>query len=148
MAQAKANFAGKWQQTDPDPAAATGGGGRGGGRGGWGQTPSITQDATTLTVEYPGFGQNATAQKFVVKLDGSDSKNSQTFGANTMESISKATWEGSKLVITTTQEFNGTKIETKRVLAMEGANLVIETTSPGRQGGAATTTKVTYKKAG
>jgi hypothetical protein len=147
MAQGKANFAGKWQQVDPDPAAAAGGGGRGRGGGGWGQTPTITQDASNLTVEYMGGGQNPTATKFIVKLDGTDSKNSQSFGGNTMESVSKAVWEGSKLVITTTQEFNGNKFETKRALSLEGGNLVIETTSPGRQGGAATTTKVTYKKA-
>ncbi len=37
--------------------------------------------------------------------------------------------------------------EIKRVVSMEGANMVIETTAPGREGGAPTTTKAVYKKA-
>lgn len=158
MAQGKANFAGKWQQFDPDPAAAAGGGGGGGGRGrggmggGWGQTPAITQDATTLTVEYPGFGQNATPQKFVVKLDGTESKNATRGG----ESTSKATWEGSKLVINTTTPFNNPqsgeamKIETKRELSLDASgNLVITSTTSGMGGGGQAPTPVTvkYKKA-
>jgi hypothetical protein len=144
-AQAKPNFTGKWVQSDPDPAAAAAGGRGGRGGGGWGTNPSITQDATSLTVEYMGGGQNPAAQKFTVKLDGSDSKNSQNFGGNAMESVSKAKWDGNKLVITTSQEFNGNKFETTRALSLEGGNLVVETTSAAR--GTPTTTKVTYKKA-
>ena len=144
IAQSKPNFTGKWTQSDPDPAAAAAGGGRGrGGMGGWGTNPVISQDATSLTVDYSAAQNPA---KFVVKLDGSESKNSTARGGQTMESVSKATWEGNKLVITTSQEFNGNKFETKRELWLEGGNLIVQTTPPAFQGNAATPTKVTYKK--
>ena len=64
-------------------------------------------------------------------------------GGEATDQVSKATWDGAKLVITTTTP-NG---DVKRVLSLEGGNLVIETTTPGREGGAPTTTKVIYKKA-
>jgi len=153
MAQGKPNFAGKWTQFDPDPAAAAaGGGGRGRGGmmgGGWGTTPSITQDATSLTVEYAGGGQNPTPQKFVIKLDGTESKNAARGG----ESTSKATWEGSKLVITTTTPFNNPqsgeamKIETKRELSLDASgNLVIVSTTSGMGNAAPTPVTMKYKK--
>ena len=155
MAQGKTNFAGKWTQFDPDPAAAAAAGGGGGGRGrgmmagGWGTSPSITQDATTLTVEYAGGGQNPTPQKFVIKLDGTESKNASRGG----ESTSKATWEGAKLVITTTTPFNNPqsgeamKIETKRELSLDASgNLVIVSTTSGMGNAAPTPVTVKYKK--
>ena len=74
------------------------------GGGGWGTSPTITQDATTLTVEYQSGGQNPTPQKFVVKTDGSESKNSVSRGGQTTEQVSKATWDGNKLVVTSAGE--------------------------------------------
>ena len=143
FAQAKPSFAGKWVREAPaapatPPAGGGGGGGRqgGGGGGGFGMENTITQDATTLTVDYMQ-GQNPA--KLVFKLDGTESKNPGRGGA---EQVSKAVWEGQKLVITTTTP-NG---DSKRVLSLEGGNLVIETTNPGREGGAPTTSKVVYKK--
>lgn len=144
MAQAT-NFAGKWTRVeDPAAAAAPGGGGGGrGGRGGFGQEVTITQDAKAITLEYMGGGQNPAPMKRVYNLDGSDSKNTMTFGGNAIEQVSKATWEGGKLVVTTAGQ-NG---ETKQTLSLTGGNLVVEQTAPGRGGGAPTTTTVTYKKA-
>jgi hypothetical protein len=147
FAQSKPNFTGKWTQSDPDPAAAAGGGRGRGGFGGWGTTPVITQDATTLTVEYTAGAQNPTPQKFVIKLDGSESKNTSTRGGQTTEQISKAAWDGNKLVVTTVAEFQGNKFETKREIWLEGGNLIVQTTLPSFQGGAPTPTKITYKKA-
>ncbi len=135
------NFAGKWTRVD-DPAAAAaapgGGGGRGGGRGGFGQEVTITQDAKTITMEYMQGGQGgATPVKRVYNLDGSDSKNTMSFGGNTMEQVSKAKWDGGKLVITTAGQ-NG---ETTQTLSLTGGNLVVE--SAGGRG----PSSVTYKKA-
>lgn len=135
-AQSKANFSGKWTL---DPASAPqggGGGGRGGGRGGgWGQTFTITQDATTLKVERTQ-GQTPVTETF--KLDGSDSKNSlppMREGGAATDVISKASWDGDKIVITSsrTMNFNGNemKIDTKRVMSMAGADLQIESTTTG-----------------
>ena len=140
-AQAKTNFAGKWTREAP-AGGGGGGGGRGGGGGGFcGAECTITQTATELTLEFQGGGQNPAPMKQVYKLDGSESKNPGRGGADV---VSKATWDGAKLVITSKTQ-NG---EQKRVLSLEGGNLVVDATNPGREGGAPTTTKITFKKAG
>jgi hypothetical protein len=147
FAQARPNFAGKWAMQPPAegaPAAGGGGGGgRGGfGRGGFGQEVTITQDASTITMEYmQGRGG---MQKRTYKLDGSESVNQvMGRGGEMAPQTSKAMWEGNKLSITTTTQFG----ETKQVLSMEGADLVVEQTAPGRGGGDPVTTKMVYKKA-
>ena len=114
-AQAPA-LSGHWTLV-PDPNAAPpagggGGGGKGGGRGGGaqgfcGMECTIAQDAKTLTVTRT---TQAGEQKAVYNLDGSDSKNmvpGRQGGAPT-EVVSKAKVEGSKIVISTTRDFNGT----------------------------------------
>ena len=144
-AQAKTNFAGKWTLV-PDPNAAAGGGGgrggRGGGFGGLGQGGSIEQNDKTITVTTT---TQAGEVKSVYNLDGSDSKNTMTFGTNSIERVSKAKWDGAKLVITTTTNFQGNPSESTQTWSVDGTgNLVIESTS--NFGGNATTTKTTYKK--
>ena len=143
-AQAKPNFAGDWVREAPAGGGAPGGGGggKGGGFGGGGfcgMECKITQTATELTLEYQGGGQNPAPMKQVYKLDGSESKNPGRGGA---EQVSKATWDGNKLVITTTTQAG----DQKRVLSLEGGNLVVDATTPARDGGAPTTTKITFKK--
>jgi hypothetical protein len=145
-AQAKPSFAGKWTM-DPAsaPAPPAGGGGRGGGRGGMlGQELTVTQDAANLTLEYMGGGQNPAPVKLVYKLDGTESKNMVMGRGGQTEQVSKATWKGNSLVVVTTTGFG----EQTRTFSIEGGNLIVETSTPGREGGAATVTKVTYKKAG
>lgn len=137
---AQANFAGKW--TMQPPADGGGGGGRGG-RGGLGQELTITQDASTLTLEYMGGGQNPAPVKLVYKLDGSESKNMMMGRGGQMEQVSKAAWTGNVLTITTTMQMG----EMKRTLSLDGGNLVVETTAPGRDGGPGMANKVIYKKA-
>ena len=152
-AQAKPDFSGKWVM---DPASAPappaggaagggapggGGGGRGGGRGGGGlgQEFTIAQNAKTLTITRMQGDQTVTT---VYNLDGSESKNTTQGRGGPQEQVSKAVWDGAKLVVTTTTG-NG---EQKRVFAMEGGNLTIETTQPGRDGGPGTPAKLVYKK--
>jgi hypothetical protein len=143
------SFSGKWTLV-PDPNAAAGGGrGRGGRGGGFGSLCgmecTIAQDAGTLTVTRT---TQAGEVKAVYKLDGSESKNSQTFGqGGSIESTSKASWDGAKLSISTTTDFNGNSIESKSVVSLDASgNLVIERTAPGFGGGGPTTTTQTYKK--
>ena len=147
-AQAKPDFAGKWV-LEPAAAAAPaagGGGGRGGGRGGGlGQALAVTQDATTVTLDYTAGGQNPTPVKLVYKLDGSPNSNSVPARGEMVVQTSKAAWEGSTLVVTTTTA-NG---EQKRVFALDGGNLKITTTNPGNPNfgdGQPTTATATYKK--
>ena len=151
-AQAKPDFSGKWT-LDPAsapappagaPAGGGGGGGRGGfggggGRGGFGNEFTIAQNAKTLTITRMQGDQTVTT---VYNLDGSESKNTVQGRGGATEQVSKAVWDGAKLVVTT-MAGNG---EQKRVFAMEGGNLTIETTAPGRDGGPGTPTKLTYKK--
>src|SRR5688572_30695921 len=149
-AQAKPDFSGKWVM---DPASAPapppdggGGGGRGGGRGGgggFGQEFMAKQDAKTLTISRMQGDQTVTT---VYNLDGTESKNTVQGRGGATEQVSKATWDGAKLVVTTQINAGGNTIEQKRVFAMEGGNLTIETTAPGRDGGPGTPTKLVYKK--
>ena len=151
-AQAKPDFSGKWVM-DPEVAAAApagggGGGGRGGGRGGggglgFGPDFTVKQDAKVLTITRTQGDQTSVT---TYNLDGSESKNMVAGRGGQQEQVSKATWDGSKLVITTTVNFGGNAAEQRRVLSMEGPRLIIEQTNPGRQGGEPTVAKVAYTK--
>ncbi|MEO8070511.1 MAG: hypothetical protein ABI652_03855 [Acidobacteriota bacterium] len=154
LAQASPNFAGKWTREAPAAGAAApaggapggapgGGGGRGGGGGGLGMDITITQDATSMTIEYVGGGQAPAPVKLVYKLDGSESKNMMAGrGGAPAEQVAKAMVVGSTIVVTTTTA-NG---DSKRVFSMDGANLKVETTAPGRDGGPGTPMAQIYKK--
>lgn len=144
-AQAKPNFAGKWTMVqDPNAAPPAGGRGGRGGFGGLGQEFTATQDDKTLTITRTT--QNGEI-KSVYNLDGSDSKNTMSMGGNDVEQLSKAVWDGGKLTITTTMNFNGNSRETKMSLSLDASgNLVVESTSPGRNGGEPTVRTTTYKK--
>jgi hypothetical protein len=143
FAQAKPNFAGKWTQAAAAAPAPGGGGGRGGGRGGLGQELTITQDASTLKIDYMGGGRNPGPVSLTYKLDGS--QNTNTMGAG--EQLSKAVWEGDKLVVTTEINMGGNAVEQKRTLSLEGGDLIVETVQPGRDGGPGTPNRLVYKKA-
>ena len=99
------------------------------------------QKGNTLTITRMQGDATVTT---VYNLDGSESKNmvAGRGGGEPTAQVSKAVWDGAKLVVTTTAP-NG---EQKRVFAIEGGNLTIETTQPGRDGGPGTPTKLTYKK--
>jgi hypothetical protein len=130
--QAKADLSGTWTfdeaKSDPAPARGGGGGGRGGGRMGGAPATAMTikQSATELTVERTTAMGNQTA---VYKLDGSPSTN--TIGPG--QATSKALWEGSGLVIQTSQTMQGRgggeiTVESKEVYSVSGNVLTIETT--------------------
>jgi hypothetical protein len=141
LAQDKPNFAGTWTRVE-DPNAAGGGGGRGG-RGGLGAGATIAQDAKTLTVTRT---TQAGEIKTVYNLDGSESKNMMNMRGGQVEQVSKAAWEGNKLVITTSYDMGGNMVTTTQSFMLDGATLVVESTSPGRGGGAPVTTTTRYTK--
>jgi hypothetical protein len=154
FAQAKPDFSGKWTldpASAPAPPAGGGGGGGGGGRGGggrgggagFGQEFTAKQDASTLTISRDQGGNPVTA---TYKLDGSESKNTVTGRNGQQEQVSKTMWMGNKLMITTTINAGGNNIEQSRTLSLEGGNLVVEQSQPGRDGGAPQTQKLVYKK--
>jgi hypothetical protein len=128
IAQTKPSFAGEWKMV-ADPA--DGGDGRGGGPG---VDLTITQGATSMTVEYP---KAPAPVKLTYKLDGSVSKNTLAGrgGGAPTEQVSRAMWAGNNIVVTTTTRAG----EEKRTFSMEGGNLVVETSAPAR-------TRATYKR--
>lgn len=138
----KPDFSGTWT---PDAAAAPappagGGGGRGGGMGG---PMTVKQTADALTIERT-MGENKVTTTY--KLDGTESVNKMTMGrgenAREVETKSTAKWDGSKLVISTTQPGqDGTPVTRAQTWWLEGGNLVIE--RPGRDGAV---NKTVYKK--
>jgi hypothetical protein len=80
--------------------------------------------------------------KLVYNLDGSPSPNLEP-GSSTNVQVSRAVWDGNKLIISTPTGFsvNGVAQETKRVLFLDGGDLIIEITTP-----AGSTTRMIYKR--
>jgi hypothetical protein len=105
---------------------------------------TISQDASTLTiVRTTGAGE----VRAVYNLDGSESRNTVQGRGGPMEQVSRASFNGSRLVITTQQNFGGNMVETTMSLSLDAqGNLVVESTAPGRGGGAPTTTTMRYRK--
>jgi len=133
-AQDKPSFAGTWKLTDPAQPEM--------------MTPSqvaITQTAAELIM-------TATSQmgefKTTYKLDGTPGRSPIDFNGQTIDRATKATWNGSKLALSTTSDMGGQTIEFKSVLSLsaDGA-LLVESTFPDFQGGGAPVTqKAVYKK--
>jgi hypothetical protein len=153
FAQEHPSFAGQWTV-----APATTQGNRGPARGdmgsGWGSPITITQDANKLTVEYAFFarGDMQPPLKFVFALDGTETKNTVMMGDGIQVQVSKARWDGNKLVITTVHSFRNPEnnqpmtSEVRQTLSLESNNLIIETTRSGVLGGAPSTTRSTYNR--
>ena len=140
QAQDKPNFSGSWTVIADPNAAPTGG--RGGG-GGLGMAATLTQDAKTLTVTRTT--QNGEV-KLVYNLDGSDSKNMVMGRGGQTEQVSKATWDGNKLVISTTfTQGENTMTRTQTMSLDASGQLVVTVSGPGRGGEVMTNTQ-TYKK--
>jgi hypothetical protein len=111
---------------------------------GLGMGGSIAQEAATLTITRTTPGGEV---RTVYRLDGSESRNSFTMGGgNAVESVSRARWDGNKLVVTTTTNMQGNAVETTMTLSLDGQNLVVESTAPGRGGGAPTPMTLRYTK--
>ena len=143
QAQDKPNFSGSWTViADPNAAGGGGGGGRGGG-GGLGMAATLTQDAKTLTVTRTT--QNGEV-KLVYNLDGSESKNMVQGRGGQMEQVSKAAWDGAKLVITTNMMMGENAVTRTQTMSLDASGqLMVTVSGPGRGGEVMTTTQ-TYKK--
>jgi hypothetical protein len=157
-AQNRPDLAGQWTivaDAGAPPAGAPPGGGARGGRGGGGrgmgavaglgQQATIVQSGNTLTITRTSpMGEVRT----VYNLDGSESRNSAAMGrgGDAVEQVSRAAWDGDKLVITTTMSMGGNNVETTMSLSLDASgNLVVESAGMGR-GGAGGTTTTRYTK--
>lgn len=138
QAQDKPNFSGSWTLVVDPNAAPTGGRG-----GGLGQAATVTQDAKTLTVTRTT--QNGEV-KLVYNLDGSESKNMVQGRGGQTEQVSKAAWDGNKLVISTNLMMGENAVTRTQTFALDASGqLTVTTSGPGRGGEVMTTTQ-TYKK--
>jgi len=111
--------------------------------GGLGQQFQIIQDASTLTVV-----RNTQAGEIrqVYRLDGSESRNTLAMGANQIETVSRAAWEGQTLVIVTPMTFGNMGGETRLRLSLDASGaLVAEVNRTGGQGGGQTM-RMTYTR--
>lgn len=130
--QAKPSFAGEWKLNVPM------------GQGEPGADLTVTQTPTAITFAYRASSQGPAPGKFTYKLDGSENKNivAGPSGGAPTEQASKATWAGSKLVVTTT---TGVGEET-RTFSTDGVYLLVEISASGRNGGAPNVTRFTYQR--
>jgi hypothetical protein len=161
-AQAPTDFSGKWTVVPSERPAGTATGAtpptlsaHGDMGSGWGSEITITQDRATLTVSYTYFHPREIQPPVTLKypLDGTALANTINLGRGPQEQISRASWQGASLVITTAHRFvnpqDGQSMtsETRQVLSLESpAVLAIETTREGVLGGRPSTTRTRYRK--
>lgn len=128
-AQDRPDFSGEWT-LQADNARGAGEFGSG-----WGRTIEIEQSANTLTLLWPFYtpGDLQPPLRFRYALDGSAVTNTIMMGRGMQDQVSRATWEGNKLVITTDHAGGraGTTTVT-RVLSLESpTSLLVETKLSG-----------------
>lgn len=128
-AQEKPSFAGKWVLETASN-----------GRDGLGRALTIAQETNTLTIEYITVGENPVPRKLIYTLDGAESTNTIMGRAGQTTQVSKATWSGNTLVITTERATGGHK----RTFNLESGKLVVEASTSGF---GPMPTRIIYKKA-
>jgi hypothetical protein len=176
-AQSRPDFSGRWTSA-PEPAAQAapqggergaargargarrgGGGGRGARSGdmgsGWGEIITLSQDASSLTLEWAFFsrGDLQPPLRYTYALDGTPTTNAVTMGRGVQEERSRATWDGGSLVINSTYTFahpeTGEPVEgtLTRTLSLESpTTMVVEVSRAGVLGGPPNTTRTVYRK--
>ena len=160
--QPPADFSGKWTLDAPavaataavpgTPAAASAPGDMGSG---WGSPLTIAQDAQRLRVEYAYFSRYDLQPPltFTYPLDGSEGRNAVMMGRGEQLESSRAAWNGSALIITTTFQIADRAagkpftVELTRKLWLESpTTMVVEVTRAGVLGGPSSTTRSIYRK--
>ena len=149
------DFSGRWQlapDTNPTASSARSVPKMGPG---WGNEVAITQDATTLTVEFTPYVRYdmQPATRLVYRLDGRASENTLNVGRGPQEQTSTAVWDGSTLTLTTVRTFTAARgekpmtVQTTQTLSLESpTTLVVETTHGAALGGQPSTNRSVYKK--
>ncbi len=160
--QNKPDFSGRWTIAPPTsaPAGRGAGGGGGGGRAGdmgsgWGSTITLTQSASALTLEWVYYSTSDLQPPlvFVYPLDGSEKTHTLMMGRGLEKQVSRTTWDGAKLIITTSQDFPDivagktiTSVVTRTLTLESPTSLVVETNRSGVLGAQASTTRTVYTK--
>ena len=158
--QGPPDFSGQWTEAEPAVVPPPAGGPpapppRGDMGSGWGSPITITQDAGKLIVERALFSRYDLQPplRFVYALDGSESRNAVMLGHTTQVRVSRASWDGQALRITTAypsiDPASGKSVTsevTQRLSLESPGTLVVEVARGAALGGQATTTRTVYKK--
>lgn len=149
-AQERPDFAGEWTiQAESGRRTDVGFGS------GWGRRITIEQDAATLIVYWPLYtrGDLHPPLRFRYALDGSPTTDTLMMGRGMQTQVSRVSWQGNTLVITTVQEYphpetgQPAQVRLTRTLALASPSSLIVTTSlDGAFGQPATTTRVVYTR--
>ena len=134
VAQSKPSFTGTWKLTS-DPSAGPF----------VASQLVVSDDGKVLTlISTSQMGESKT----VYNLDGSPAQSPLDFNGTKIDRTTKAAWDGTKLLLTTTSDFGGMSFEIKQVLSLAtDGTLSVQATFPDFQGGGApTTSTATYKK--
>jgi hypothetical protein len=91
---------------------------------------TITQTTDTVTMRMP----NRQPETLTFRLDGQESRNQSAGPGAPVETVSRAAWEGAKLVITTTTTMAGGPIASRQVYSLSGDQLVVESSNVGPGG--------------
>ena len=105
---------------------------------------TIVQDAKAVTVTMQGMNGNGVT--LVYNLDGTDTRRAMTDGdGNRSETVMRAKWEASKLVVTMTRD--ASDAHATFVYSLDAAgHLVLVVTLPAPGGGEPVIHTVSYKK--
>ena len=155
-AQPLPDFSGRWIAV-PEPAATAGADAAAGPLGsGWGNEVTLTQTATTLTVERAQFStyDMQPPMRFSYALDGSENRITLNVGRGAQDMVVRTSRQDDSLVITTSYRVSlpddgrPATVEMKQVLSLDSpGSLVVTTTLTGLKGGTSSTSTTRYKKA-
>ena len=154
-AQPLPDFSGRWIAV-PEPAPAGGIAAAGPLGSGWGNEVTLTQNATTLTVERAQFSayDMQPPMRFSYALDGSENRITLNVGRGAQEMVVRTSRQDDSLVITTSYHVSlpddgrPATVEMKQVLSLDASgSLVVTTTLTGLKGGTSSTSTTRYKKA-
>lgn len=160
--QEKPNFTGAWTVSEAQSGTAAGGDGSLVTLGsGWGESFTLMQDSSTLTVErvlYRPRDYQPTL-KLRYALDGSESRNTFLMGRGMQVQVSTTAWEGDQLVITMVhtvadvEDGEAVECEVTQTLSLQApqqavgeSSLVVETKRCGVLGGFPMTTRTVYER--
>jgi hypothetical protein len=148
------DFSGRWIAV-PEPAAVASAVAAGSLGSGWGNEVTLTQNATTLTVERAQFSayDMQPPMRFSYALDGSENRVTFNVGRGPQEMVVKTSRQATSLVITTgyhvslSENGGPATVEMKQILSLDTpGSLIVTTTLIGLKGGASSTSTTRYKK--
>jgi hypothetical protein len=157
----KPDFSGAWIEVSPWGSPQQGHGANSNLGCGWGKQFTIVQTQNALTVERVFFtrGDIQPPLKYRFSLNGEETRNTILMGRGYQEQVSKAEWDGDKLVIKTIFKsqipVDGKRVtcEVTQILSINVVNsrpfwrsLIIETRRGGVLGGPSSTTRTVYNK--